>query len=272
MQSPSARRPSLELLPHTGDAGPCLLLNSFDKLLSCDRKLLHPFKVRLLLGLSGHIRLNSSLELRKLVLSNPLALLCLLKFFTDAGELWQGTQFLQQDTSFLQLGALSQMVQQKEEEMEQVKKDIQKLIDEGKVLHRQCAAATQGLDDEQMEIAQDFQRRPAIDLETEIESVAARLQISDGANQRVLGEYEDRANRIEQLRERLAAIDASLEQLETDIANIREQWEPRLDALVSQISDAFTDNFSKIQCAGEVVVHKDENFEQWALHLKVKFR
>ena len=164
------------------------------------------------------------------------------------------------------------MVQQKEEEMEQVKKDIQKLIDEGKVLHRQCAAATQGLDDEQMEIAQDFQRRPAMDLVTEIESVAARLQISDGANQRVLGEYEDRANRIEQLRERLAAIDASLEQLETDIANIREQWEPRLDALVSQISDAFTDNFSKIQCAGEVVVHKDENFEQWALHLKVKFR
>ena len=52
-----------------------------------------------------------------------------------------------------------------------------------------------------------------------------------------------------------------------------QQWEPQLDELIAKISEAFADNFSKIQCAGEVVVYKDEeDFDQWAIQIKVKFR
>ena len=44
------------------------------------------------------------------------------------------------------------------------------------------------------------------------------------------------------------------------------------DALVGEISEAFAENFSKIQCAGEVGIYKDEDFEHWAIQIKVKFR
>ena len=65
---------------------------------------------------------------------------------------------------------------------------------------------------------------------------------------------------------------AALKSLDNEIKEVKEQWEPQLDELISHISDAFADNFSKIQCAGEVGVHKDEDFELWAIQIKVKFR
>jgi len=63
-----------------------------------------------------------------------------------------------------------------------------------------------------------------------------------------------------------------LTKVQTDITEIKDQWEPELDALVAQISEAFGENFAKIQCAGEVGVHKDDDFEQWAIQIRVKFR
>ncbi|KAK5150099.1 Structural maintenance of chromosomes protein 5 [Recurvomyces mirabilis] len=106
-------------------------------------------------------------------------------------------------------------------------------------------------------------------LELEIESMHAKLEMNDGAGgQQILKAYEDRAHAIEKLSRRKEAVDAGLEALETDLTDIREQWEPKLDRLIAQISEAFAENIAKIQCAGEVSVHKDEDFEQWAIPIK----
>ena len=84
--------------------------------------------------------------------------------------------------------------------------------------------------------------------------------------------YEERGRTIERRRAKLAEIDTNLEGLSGKIVEIMEQWEPELDNLIALISEAFADNFAKIQCAGEVAVHKDEDFELWAIQIRVKFR
>jgi structural maintenance of chromosomes protein 5 len=109
-------------------------------------------------------------------------------------------------------------------------------------------------------------------LQTEIESVQARLEMNGGGDVRIIREFEKRAQDIESCRNKLADVEAGLRELEERITEVRGQWEPELDGLVSRISDAFADNFSKIQCAGEVALHKDEDFEQWAIQIRVKFR
>nr|POE59340.1 structural maintenance of chromosomes protein 5 [Quercus suber] len=110
-------------------------------------------------------------------------------------------------------------------------------------------------------------------LETEIQSTQARLEMTaGGANMNILVEFEQRARAIEELRALVAGIQERLSQLEDEIKAVRDQWEPRLDALVAEISAAFGDNFAKIQCAGEVGIHKDEDFESWSIQIKVKFR
>ncbi|KAK5725131.1 Structural maintenance of chromosomes protein 5 [Elasticomyces elasticus] len=92
-------------------------------------------------------------------------------------------------------------------------------------------------------------------LELKNESMYPKLEMNVGATSR-----------------RKEAVDAGLEALEIDLADIREQEEPKLDRLIGQISEAFAENFAKIQCAGEVSVRKDEDFEQWMIQIKVKVR
>ena len=56
------------------------------------------------------------------------------------------------------------------------------------------------------------------------------------------------------------------------IKEIRDVWEPKLDQLISEINDAFSYNFQQINCAGEVGVNKDVDFDKWAIEIKVRFR
>lgn len=109
-------------------------------------------------------------------------------------------------------------------------------------------------------------------LKNDIEAEQARLAYMQEANPNALRDFEKRQQSVERLREKMEAARKELEKLSTDIEGIREEWEPRLDELVSQINDAFSDNFEGIGCAGEVGVHKDDDFELWAIRIKVKFR
>lgn len=110
------------------------------------------------------------------------------------------------------------------------------------------------------------------ELETEIQSVRARLEMTHGGNPNIIAEFEDRAKRIAKQQDRLRALEAQLETLQARITEVRSKWEPELDELVGHISEAFGENFSKINCAGEVHVDKPEDFDQWSIQIKVKFR
>ena len=109
-------------------------------------------------------------------------------------------------------------------------------------------------------------------LEIEIESLRARLEMVHEGNPHILREFEERGRKIEQTREKLERTNRELERLETAITNTRAQWEPRLDELVSQISEAFGENFARIGAAGQVEVFKHEDFEKWSIQVMVKFR
>ena len=110
-------------------------------------------------------------------------------------------------------------------------------------------------------------------LETEVQSTQARLEMtSGGGNADTIAQFEERGRKIDKEREELQRAQHELEGLEGSIEQIKSQWEPELDALISKISEAFAENFAQIQCAGEVGMHKDEDFDQWAIQIKVKFR
>jgi len=110
------------------------------------------------------------------------------------------------------------------------------------------------------------------ELETEIDSEKARLELMHEGNGSVVRDFEARQKKIDSLSARLEEIRHALSELETRIQELRDQWEPELDSLVSKISTSFSFNMEQISCAGEVGVFKDEDFDQWAIHIRVKFR
>jgi len=109
-------------------------------------------------------------------------------------------------------------------------------------------------------------------LKTEIEAEKSKLEYIHDGNPGALKEFELRNVNIERLQAKISDSQAQLDDLNTRIDSIRTKWEPELDKLISEISGAFAHNFEQIGCAGEVGVHKDDDFDLWAIEIKVKFR
>ncbi|KAI9659689.1 MAG: Structural maintenance of chromosomes protein 5 [Trizodia sp. TS-e1964] len=110
------------------------------------------------------------------------------------------------------------------------------------------------------------------ELEDDIASEQAALELIHEGNPNAIRDYEARQKTINKLRERVEKTDSDLRDLAAGIKEIRDLWEPGLDELIAKISAEFSRSFEKIGSAGEVVVDKPEDFDQWAILIKVKFR
>lgn len=127
--------------------------------------------------------------------------------------------------------------------------------------------------EEQRDLISSLQEGKTSDeLGMEIDAEEAKLELIHAANPNVIREFEKRTAEILRIQKRMETSTDTLRDLTQKIEGIMGQWEPQLDQLVSTINDAFAYNFEQISCAGEVRVHKDPDFDQWALDIMVKFR
>ncbi|KAH8662344.1 structural maintenance of chromosome complex subunit SmcA [Xylariales sp. PMI_506] len=110
------------------------------------------------------------------------------------------------------------------------------------------------------------------DIDNEVEAEQAKLELIHPVDPSVLRQFEKRAQDIEGLTRKKEQLSIKLDGLRNQIKELMEHFEPELDELVGKINRAFGHNFDTIKCAGEVGIHKDEDFEQWAIEIKVKFR
>jgi chromosome segregation ATPase len=110
------------------------------------------------------------------------------------------------------------------------------------------------------------------DLETDIASEESKLDYIHANNPNAIVDFERRQIAVDKLKEKTEETEEKLEKIGRRITEIRSEWEPELDKLIAEISDAFSYNFEQIGCAGEVGVHKDDDFDNWAVQIKVKFR
>lgn len=130
------------------------------------------------------------------------------------------------------------------------------------------------LDDDEQEIVENLAREYRTEEEVNALIVAeeAFLESHFTSNPNARKEYEKYQANIAKLERSIEESTGKLETYAAEIAVVKERWEPALDELVSKISEEFSYNFEQIGCAGEVSVHKDDDFEEWALEIKVKFR
>lgn len=90
--------------------------------------------------------------------------------------------------------------------------------------------------------------------------------------QNTLLRYEQEKAAISKLEKQLGSRREKIAEVSGDIDELRGSWEPKVDELVDKVTRAFSYNFEKIGCQGEVRLHKDEDFEKWALHVMVSYR
>lgn len=150
--------------------------------------------------------------------------------------------------------ALKEKVAQKVDQLEQGYRD-------------EVTALTLYTDDEGVE-----KLRTAEELHNLKEAEEAKLELIHAANPNVLREFEKRASEMGRLQRKIEGSEGKVRHLSDEIELVRGEWEPRLEALVDKINAAFAHNFEQISCSGEVRVHKEDDFDLWAIEILVKFR
>ncbi|OAA67640.1 structural maintenance of chromosome complex subunit SmcA [Cordyceps fumosorosea ARSEF 2679] len=110
------------------------------------------------------------------------------------------------------------------------------------------------------------------EIDVEMAAEQAQLELIYTSDPNILREFERRAQDIERLQRKIDSISTKAAELAAAQDSLMNKFEPKLDELVTQINSAFAYNFEQISCSGEVRIHKDEDFEQWALNIMVRFR
>ncbi|KAL7971421.1 P-loop containing nucleoside triphosphate hydrolase protein [Trichoderma sp. SZMC 28014] len=165
------------------------------------------------------------------------------------------------------------------EKLEQEKLVVQQATDEATVARE----LGRGLSDKVRELISEnpdkkdtytslAENRLAAEIEMDISAEQANLELIHAANPNVIREFEKREQEIAKLTKKMDASNGKLAAITKQLDDLMGKWEPKLDALVSKVNDAFAYNFEQISCAGEVRVNKTEDFDQWALDIMVKFR
>ncbi|KAI0397707.1 P-loop containing nucleoside triphosphate hydrolase protein [Xylariaceae sp. FL0594] len=164
--------------------------------------------------------------------------------------------------------------------LEDVRRQIQEADEETEQLREEAAAVRDKISDivaADNELYQYFSElardKTVAMIDEEIAAEESKLEYVHAVDPMVLREFRKRAQEIQNLTQKKEELTAKFDSLKGKMQALREKWEPRVDALVTKINDAFAYNFEQINCAGQVDIYKDEeDFEQWAIQIKVKFR
>lgn len=127
---------------------------------------------------------------------------------------------------------------------------------------------------EENEIIRSYKDLQSVaELDDEIQSVNARLEMMSAGDGSVVKTYENREAQIRRTQDSLESHATALQEAQVKIAEIKGPFVEQLDELMSKISAAFAHNFEQIGCAGEVSVYKDEDdFNAWSIQISVRFR
>ena len=170
--------------------------------------------------------------------------------------------------------SVKELLESQQRQVDELVRETNEVQREARSLLETCSRMLgPGADDELRAFLQRLpEGQTTEELEAEIDSEKARLELMHEGNGGVIKEYETRQKKIDSLTSRLEEIRFALSELDDKIKELRDQWEPELDSLVGKISESFSFNMEQISCAGEVGVYKDDDFDQWAIQIRVKFR
>ncbi|CAI4211143.1 unnamed protein product [Parascedosporium putredinis] len=158
--------------------------------------------------------------------------------------------------------------------IEQCEAERQKL-EAAQAVERESKAEARRLKDVILQLQQQFGEeftqltvgKTSSDIEDEIAAEEERLGMISDVPQNTLQKYDQIVAALANVEKQLEAGRRKIDVLGSEIGDLRHRWEPHVDELVDKVTEAFGYNFQQIGCAGEVRLHKDEDFEKWALHV-----
>jgi chromosome segregation ATPase len=172
--------------------------------------------------------------------------------------------------------AIRQHLTEEREKVGQLEREAQRVKEKARNSLNACHAITAVAEDPEYftkNITTQIEAGLTVEtVEREITAEEAKLEFIHATNPNAIRDFEKRQLEVDKMKDKIREADEKLEKYNGRITQIRSVWEPALDALISEISEAFSYNFEQIGCAGEVGINKTDDFDEWSIEIKVKFR
>ncbi|KAK7437355.1 Structural maintenance of chromosomes protein 5 [Stygiomarasmius scandens] len=114
--------------------------------------------------------------------------------------------------------------------------------------------------------------RTADELEEELQTQKAKLELTMKSNPGVVEQFEKRKRDIELLENTLSGRQANAARVDKTVKSLMNRWRPALEKLIESIGEKFSAAFDRIGCAGEIRIREHDEYEKWAIDILVKFR
>ncbi|KAI9193711.1 uncharacterized protein BJ171DRAFT_463948 [Polychytrium aggregatum] len=162
--------------------------------------------------------------------------------------------------------ATNQLLQAKES-----LKEFKRAAQEKRDAFRSVAQKRKLTQEELDAVREKYRDMPLESLELKVNELNALAEMVH-VDQRVINEFNQRKQEIDRLQAKLDSSTSRQHDMIQGIDDIHNEWFPKLEALITKISQTFSDSFLEIGCVGEVRIRKEEDYSKWGVEILVKFR
>ncbi|KAI8041284.1 structural maintenance of chromosomes protein 5 [Drosophila gunungcola] len=107
-----------------------------------------------------------------------------------------------------------------------------------------------------------------------IHDLQARLECMKSVNSEAIDSYQQLQNEVKLMEESIQQSVNQAKTIESEMSNLYDIWEPKLNTLVETISTKFSEFMASIEYVGEVVLSKTDkfDFDSYGIQIMVQFR
>lgn len=108
----------------------------------------------------------------------------------------------------------------------------------------------------------------------EMEEITEQISVRPGNDQRTIDEYNEKRERIEKLREDMAAVNSASGSVEHEMNALHRKWFPKVQQMAESINVTFGNFMNSMSCAGEVelIYPSEHDYAQYGIEIRVKYR
>ncbi|XP_017128145.1 structural maintenance of chromosomes protein 5 [Drosophila elegans] len=120
----------------------------------------------------------------------------------------------------------------------------------------------------------DLENMQLPELREAIHDLQARLECMKSVNTEAIDSYQQLQNEVKLMEESIQQSVNQAKTIESEMSNLYDIWEPKLNTLVETISTKFSEFMASIDYVGEVVLSKTDkfDFDSYGIQIMVQFR
>ncbi|EKC98079.1 nucleus protein [Trichosporon asahii var. asahii CBS 8904] len=168
---------------------------------------------------------------------------------------------------------VQEVVQVAEDRMKEHKEAVNKKVEEWQTIKEMLLAKAEAIHDLMKDRDSQALKDDIASVQAELDEIDDKLAVSLNVTRDVIERHERLSEQLGRIKHAVDKQQRARDRAHAEVTAILDQFNPALDALVSETSKKFSEAFEKMGCSGEVRVNRVEGrYDEWGIEILVSYR